>query len=1297
MNLSVGRRTWEEAVSPAAVLLARKYEQAWRDSDPAGKRPNLHVYLGQADSASDGKGARLALLRADMALRWEIGEKVGAQWYLDRYPELGEDTVVALVYEEFCLREEDDEHPDAAEYLSRYAQVAQPLARVLQIHDLVGSGTPVTIGPNSTADGATAGNAVFPEAGQTIGGFFLVEELGRGAFARVFLARERQLADRPVALKVTRRGSREPQTLARLQHTHIVPVHSHRIDTATGLHLLCMPYFGRVTLARVLTDPLVQTASAGDVLAQALDRLEPAEVPSSARSTGRDALSKRTYSQAFAWWGARLAEALDHAHDRGVLHRDIKPSNVLVTADGMPMLLDFNLAREPVFQDETPGGEPTLGGTIDYMPPEHLKALAEGSSDGVDCRADIYGLGVVLFEGVTGKRPFAAPRRGGSMIDVLIRAADERLGPLPRVRLRHPEIPPAFETVIRRCLEPEPGDRYQRASELAADLQAVADDLPLPHTREPWPSRATAWVRRRVRRIAAMAAILLVIGTLLAGGLELRVERTDEQARAKIEYSLGLEALDRNDYSAAKAHFDAAANLVERSVMTPWSYLAKLRDFRRIWRQAWAKYQTPESIENPEELKSRAGEKSKLAERTGNVHNEADDLARSAEDLRFRLLLDEGTELTRATLEIKRVLAPFYVLKKDNWTELNYSVTLLDPTRRARLFKDVNELLFLWMAVIDESAGDSPRMGEKSTAKERDELLAPALAVCEKALVWVEPKAPWLALEARLRASGSTPERDGSPSAEAHFGEPLEIYKVDSAVACFQWGVLAYRGNRLVRAIEWLERAVRLEGQNYWYHFLVGYLEDKAGYTDEALSNYKTAEALRPSSPWVLFSRARIYRSRGQWEWAREDMSSALQKLAGRPEATKVRLELGYLYQQVGDFEKARREYDMVIVADEKGDFGHAARLNWANIDAESGAIERARQKYDSLILEDLTDTVARKSRALLELRLGQADRAVKDLTAILNVTTGVKNRHEVLAARSLALLLLGRAPEALADADEARRLRPSPAYERLRQRALLAAHQAESLQLDGPEDVLLFPVGGPRLTIDLVAAAHSLKGAIEARRGSTVRAFLNRAVILAALGRGTDADAAATHALETSPQSPRAYLIRARVRAFVGDRARAWEDVERGLAVVPNDPRLLDLRGVLQASAGDPRGALVSFDQASLWGGSDHIHLHKAAVLLAIGDNSGSLREWSLALRRDPELPQAYLGRARLAIRLGRWDLALADLEQAAAWAQSDPPTELAIAAAYLRCLPAYPDRLPRWLALAARTIRDIYGSLSP
>ena len=163
---------------------------------------------------------------------------------------------------------------------ARFAGLAEPLRRVLDIHRLIGSASASSTGlaDSSVCLSPTAAEAAprvfFPDAGQTIGGFYLVEELGRGAFARVFLANERQLADRPVALKVTRRGSREPQALARLQHTHIVPVHSHRVDPATGLHLLCMPYLGRVTLARVLAEVRQEGDSlTGAALVHAIDRL----------------------------------------------------------------------------------------------------------------------------------------------------------------------------------------------------------------------------------------------------------------------------------------------------------------------------------------------------------------------------------------------------------------------------------------------------------------------------------------------------------------------------------------------------------------------------------------------------------------------------------------------------------------------------------------------------------------------------------------------------------------------------------------------------------------------------------------------------------------------------------------------------------------------------------------------------------------------------------------------------------------------------------------------------------------
>jgi serine/threonine protein kinase/Tfp pilus assembly protein PilF len=1297
MNLSVSRRTWEEASSPAAVRLARKYEQEWRDSELLGRHLDLREFLDHEGTAVDGPGVRLAILRADMTLRWDAGERVDARYYLDRHGDLGEDTVVALVYEEFCLREEDQEHPEPGEYLGRYPQVASALGRVFDIHELVGSGTaPPALSFSSSSGGIVSNDRSFPEAGQTIADFVLVEELGRGAFARVFLAKEVELADRPVALKVSRRGSREPQTLARLQHTHIVPVHSHRIDAASGLHLLCMPYFGRITLARVLSDPQVQEAASGAILAEALERLDAAGEMPAGNAAGRLELARRPYSRAIAWWCARLAEALAHAHDRGVLHRDIKPSNVLVTADGMPMLLDFNLAREPLPEQGKSADTATLGGTIDYMAPEHLRALSEPSAFEVDGRADIYGLGVLLFEAVTGRRPFKSPRRGSSVIDALSRAIDERMSPLPRLRDQHPEIPPALEAVIRRCLAADPEDRYQAAADLATDLQAVADDLPLRHAREPWPSRATGWVRRR-RRLLAMAAAIAIFTTALAAAvLAVLNQRTKNFEVVQLSYERGLSAYDKGDYGTAKVHFDDAAELADKYLQNNWGSLAKLSNFRELGHVISDRLKKIESPGNLEEIKAHAQGKSQLAVRIAKTRSDADALFEAADGLLFRLHLGEGNELVQAFEDLQEALAPFFVLKNDDWTKLSYTVKLLDPDRQERLLVEVNELLFLWMVQIDERLTTSPDpRDQKAVLADRDAVES-ALKICKKSLVWVEPQAPWLAMVERLQAvkarraltSGSV-----EPVSTARaVSEPRKVGLESSALACFQWGLLALREQRLPRAVEWLRRAAQLQTNNHWYRYFLAYLEDKAGSMDEALRDYSIAIAYRPELPWVQFSRARIYRAKGRWETALEDMKSALQMLSGRPEAAKVQLEIGYLYQELGDFPSARREYDRVVALSASEPYGSAARLNRANMDAESGLIEAARREYDALLAENYNDTSARFSRALLELRQGQAERALIDCTTLLDRKTELDNRDEVLTTRALALLLLGRAREAIDDATAAQRIHPSPTHERLRQRTILAAGRLDLLQLDWPDDVGLLPFAGGRLDHDLKLAAVGLDRLARADRKHTFRASLTLAVILAAQGNTSVAIAAASRALAVSPDSPRAYLIRARIRTFAGDGTAAQDDINRGLAIQLNEPGLLELRGVLRAESGDHRGALEDFNLAIVWGALDRIHLHKAASLVALGNNAAAVQEWSLALRRDPELPEAFLGRARSQIALGQWEMALADLEQAASWAQSNPRVELGIVATYFYCLGQRPDRLPRCLALTVRTASDLW-----
>ena len=468
-----------------------------------------------------------------------------------------------------------------------------------------------------------------------------------------------------------------------------------------------------------------------------------------------------------------------------------------------------------------------------------------------------------------------------------------------------------------------------------------------------------------------------------------------------------------------------------------------------------------------------------------------------------------------------------------------------------------------------------------------------------------------VAQPARRRRKRRPPTPPGAANLEK---ASSALHKNKSPLACFQWGLLALREKRLSLAMEWLRQAVANDPRNHWYQYFLAYLEDLAGYKDEALARYNFALFIEPDSPWILFSRARIYRSKGSFDTARKDMENALSMMKGRPEAGRVHLELGYLYHELGNFRDARNEYDKVIKLDISGLYAPAARLNLANMDAESGAVDRARQEYDTLLASDLRDHTARLSRALLELREGQAT------ARILIVRRYWKRRRKpVIAIRCwrpvpVALLLLNRPAEAIADATAAQNIRPGPAHERLRQRAILAARRTDLLQLDLPDEVALFPLGGRHLAIDLRNAANDLWRLAGTRSHDAYRASLNMAVILAALEEHKAALATATRALELSPYSPRAYLIRARIRYFGGDRQGARADVGRGLAIQFNEPGLLELAGILKSAAGDHKAAVDLFDNAIVWGAIDRVHLHKAAALMALSETEKSVAEWSLA-----------------------------------------------------------------------------------
>ncbi|MDY3556521.1 protein kinase [Gemmata sp. JC717] len=390
---------------------------------------------------------------------------------------------------------------------------------------------------DSDGGGLVAGGRRPPRVGDMLCGFELVGELGRGAFARVYLARQQALAGREVALKVTQRPTHEAERLARLQHTNIVPVYSVHADQ--GVQLICMPFLGKVTIADLLRAHRADRSSRGAGRKTSGTRAARTTVGDN-RGAGSDGRTVAPRLPAWTWNAdgpppivgdpravvqalAQLAAGLSHAHQRGILHLDIKPANVLLADTGEPMLLDFNLAFDATRPDRD-----MVGGTMPYMAPEQLHNMRNRGSGALDDRTDLYGLGAMAFEMLTGELPFVSDARGAKGIEEQLAA---RLRPLPSIRARNPEVSPAVEAIVRKLLAPAPADRYQTADELRVDLDRHLNDLPLVYAREPSAVERLGKWRRRNPGLAARLLVACLIGLALGLGGAVH-QRAESNARA---------------------------------------------------------------------------------------------------------------------------------------------------------------------------------------------------------------------------------------------------------------------------------------------------------------------------------------------------------------------------------------------------------------------------------------------------------------------------------------------------------------------------------------------------------------------------------------------------------------------------------------------------------------------------------------------------------------------------------------------------------------------------------------------
>jgi serine/threonine-protein kinase len=401
-----------------------------------------------------------------------------------------DDPHLADLLDDYLSRLQGGERPDRAALLTEHPELAASLKCLEALDGLVplaasdfaglsdGMTDVLPVAPDdSLPDGAETVSYSLP---RDFGPYFLLEEVGRGGMGVVYKARQKAL-DRIVAVKMIlpthlaspehiRRFQVEALAAARVRHSNITQIHD--VGQHHGQHYFAMEHI------------------AGESLAQRIAR--PAN--------GTDAAPPLSFDD-IARLLTTIARAVDHLHAHGIVHRDLKPSNILLDSDGQPYVTDFGLAK--VF---VPGSEATatgvIAGTPSYMAPEQ----ASGRSAEIGPAADIYSLGAILYELLTGGPPFHRESPLDTLLDIL--------GREPRYpRQVNPRVPRGLELICLKCLAKSPAERYASAAALADDLERFARNEPLAVRPPDVIQRVTQWTRRRPAlawRLTALAIFYLV-------------------------------------------------------------------------------------------------------------------------------------------------------------------------------------------------------------------------------------------------------------------------------------------------------------------------------------------------------------------------------------------------------------------------------------------------------------------------------------------------------------------------------------------------------------------------------------------------------------------------------------------------------------------------------------------------------------------------------------------------------------------------------------------------------------------